>query len=317
MLLYSLFENEFEILRKKIHKSALHPSILFGSHLLESKGRDEAFHIEGLARLISRNVELKSKHKEALDEINRHAKIFEDILGKMDEYLALEKRVVGHSKKSIDPTPLIHSQSILAHEMGLKTFGNSEWIKEQLSHIRFLKKWKTKKSLRVAKNAIADEIEVLTEKTINELLPQLKKRAFTYDTMEEYFHEFRRNLRWIPIYVQTLKDIFDLTPFDTSTTNAFETKILNTYKNNPFTQVDPQHPKIAMDRFSYYMFSHTIGRSGVVKDSVEMHFRLNELKIKSPLNANKNHKEMIATIEEFLKSGASWRLYDSLLKNSC
>lgn len=313
-MFYQIFQEEFELLLKKINSAADSPTALFGGHLLESKGRDQAFRIEGLARLLFRNTNISKKKRRALEKLMRHAKAFEDILGKMDEVLALEKNVVGHSKKVIDPRPLIRSQSALAKEIGLNTFGSKKWIKKQLSAVSFLKKGEPKESLKIAREAIANEIEDLIEKTTTELLPNLQKSSFGYDAMEDYYHEFRRILRWIPIYVQTLP-IFELTPFAPEEYPKEEKQILQKYKGNPFTEIDSKHARISLDRFSFYMFSHTIARSGLIKDGVEMHFKLKELKLKTTLNADKYKREMIRSIEDFLKSGAAWRLYDSVLKN--
>lgn len=311
-MLYSIFKEEFLLLFAKIDSLQKRSPATFGIALLESKARDQAFHLQGLLRLLIRNKAVSAKKLKRLEKILKYTKSLEDALGRMDEALALEKNIQTQQKK-VDANPLVRSQSAVVQTLALKTFGSQVWAQEQLDNLSFFKKWSDKKSVKVIKFCLREELERLTEKTTSELLPKIEKSALSYDIMELYFHEFRRALRWIPIYVQTLHSFFSLTPYDLNDAeSAFEKRILRKYKGNPFTEISSPHPYFQLDRFSFYMFSHSIENAGYIKDTIEMYYKLKDLKIKAELDTIKYKKEMIELMIEFLESGAIWRLYDSL-----
>lgn len=316
-MMYVTFKKEFSLLSKKIRSCSKNPSSsLFGEALLESRARDQAFHIEALLRLVLRNNIATKKQTKFLEKLLQKTKSLEDTLGKMDEYVSLQKKTQTLSKQPKDHSPLLRSESTIIKDLAESTYGSKRWVNKQISSLRFLKKWSTKKSRRIINQSIASEIVKLTAKTTDDLLPALKTSPFSYELMEYKFHEYRRALRWIPIYVQTLQNQFTLSPSDKSSSSTFEKMILEKYRTNPFTQLPNQSTAVALDRFSYYMFSHSIAVSGIIKDEVETHFKLKELHVATEIDTQHYQKQMIAIIEEFLTSGASWRLFDSLSVDS-
>ncbi|MCC6137268.1 MAG: hypothetical protein IT287_01445 [Bdellovibrionaceae bacterium] len=312
-MLYLVFKEAFQILYKKIDGIFIETeNSLYGQELLDTKARDQAFHIEGLIRLLLRNDLVSKKQKKFLEELLKKTKSLEDSLGKMDEFLSLQENLHLHARTHKDASPLLRSQSTILKDLAKTTYGSKKWIDTQLKGLEFLKKWRPKKTIKIVNRCLAEEILRLTEKTSEDLLPTIINTPFSYDLMEYNFHEFRRNVRWIPIYIQTLQKEFTLSRYSEADTSDFEKNILKKYKANPFTQLPSKQASTTIDRFGYYMFSHTIAVSGDTKDNVETHYKLKELRLKTKLNTKKAKKEMIRIIEEFLESGAAWRLYDSL-----
>lgn len=310
-MLYSLFKEEFLVLFNKIDSLKKRSPTTFGIALLESKARDQAFHLEGLLRLLIRNKAVPKKKIKRLEKILKQTKAFEDCMGKMDESLALEK-ALQHQQKKVDANPLVRSQSAVLYTLTEKTFGSEQWVKEQLEKLHFLHSWNTKKTAKVVRVCLCEELEKLTEKTCTEILPKIEKSKLTYDLMELYFHEFRRMLRWIPIYTQTLQELFELSPFSLEDVSTKEKFILQKYKRNIFTELTSSRPLITIDRYGYYYFSHSIAIAGQIKDTIEMYYKMKDLHLRTELDSDKYKKEMVQVIVDFLESGALWRLYDSL-----
>ena len=130
--------------------------------------------------------------------------------------------------------------------------------------------------------------------------------------MEFNFHEFRRNIRWIAIYLQSLPEIYSLTPYSLEDATETEREILEQYKGNKYAEIDSTGSPVVIDRYSFYLLAHYIGLAGDAKDKAEEHFKLLENGIDSDLDEKKFKNDMVEMMEDFVDSKITDELLESL-----
>jgi hypothetical protein len=314
-LFYSILCNELTDVYTKIQKTMdSTDKSEFGVHLLKSDARTPCFHIESLLRLLTSAKKIKSQHKKNLAILLKEIKELEDLLGDVDELLVTRE----NAQKMMSPIRAseleikIEAISLKVFMTSTKLLGSTNHLQKKLKFISFLKKTSQTEAIKIANKSIAKELKKTLKKAAESILPNLRTKSFSYELMEDNFHEFRRNLRWLPIYMHTLKSLYGLSPYSLVNTTSQERTILKKYKGNVFAEINSSNSPVIIDRYSFYLFSHYIAISGALKNKIELSFDLKKLNISIPLKTGPLKKEMANIVEDFLESGVIWFVYDNL-----
>lgn len=290
----------------------------FGYFITKSSTRVTAFRLQGVLRLLSRSNELKKKETEEAKKLFAEVKKIEDLIGKMAEEIdtlaAAEKKgaskdKIAKLKKKADEKSIEVSEAF--EDMGWLEAGKAA---ANTKKIEFLKNYTGKSEVAIVNSAVRSEIETFISQFKNELIPNMSDSKFSHDSMEYNFHEFRRNIRWIAIYLQSLPGIYSLTPYSLEDATETEREILEQYKGNKYAEIDSTGSPVVIDRYSFYLLAHYIGLAGDAKDVAEEHFKLLENGIDSDLDEKKFKNDMVEMMEDFVDSKITDELLESLSK---
>lgn len=319
-MFYKWLKKEFKsILRSYEGVQESSKSTLLNIALLEADVRTSCFRLEGLLRLLIKADSCSKKKMIFLENFLADTKSLEDALGRTDELLAFHK-ILQQKKQFVHSDKIQQEIMIQAKEVQVlaqRLISYKKFFKSSTKDLQFLRRMKKQKSLKIVHQTIAQEIKKIVTKTSEKLLPEIEAKSLSYDIMEYSFHEFRRNLRWIPIYMHTLKNVYVLSPFLLKNKSEMEKMILRKYKGNRFAELPYISKNVSrekmIDRYAFYTFSHYIALAGLLKDRLETHYHLLELKLADPISEELYKQEMLDIMIDFLESDTSLVLYDNLL----
>ncbi|MBS1761755.1 MAG: hypothetical protein JSR00_02670 [Bacteroidetes bacterium] len=170
-------------------------------HLLKVDARNILFRIEALCRIYAAVYD--SNYFEKLME---RVKIFEDQLGKIDDFLGSEKalRNIGENEAILTK---LHSKALIAaselnSNLEEKNWFNGKRIEKIRMKIHARKYFKPKKEIRRIKEYFDFEIMKIID---------FHKLHFDFTELESQVHELRRKLRWLSIYPHALNGAVQLT----------------------------------------------------------------------------------------------------------
>lgn len=259
-----------------------------GLFLFENGARNHLFKLEALCR-IYKNI----SSKKIFEPLGEAFKLAEDQLGKIDYYQAFLKEF--SAIKNIPASFLRYFKN--GSERELKVF--NEMINEPdliisqiksdnfltlLSQVNWPSREDERKSITIY---FADQIEKLVRRYENGELH--------FNDMENGLHEFRRKLRWISIYAQTLNGLVQLKKTKL-TTESFKSYLTADILNSPFNKL-PAASKgiktIDIQAPLFYALSWIIQESGNLKDeglrilAVNEALKQSDLKTKEAVNTLK------------------------------
>ncbi len=125
--------------------------------------------------------------------------------------------------------------------------------------------------------ALRNYISSLDTKIDQELEPLIMAEKYTYHELEDGFHEWRRGLRWIPIYLLALKSHFSYQEKPKMLTSE-QQQLVDKYQNNKYTTLSQategttQLPPLAL-----YTVAQAIAEIGLIKEEGEAKFDLAKL----------------------------------------
>ena len=246
--------------------------------MFEKDFRGQLFAIEGILRLQLKSPKNKLSNKEnkQLEKILLNTKEIEDQLGAY----SLLFELVEFTDKNVDETQLEQFKKRIKQEQEesflklRKQLGNykktSKKDFEDLSKINWAEKEK-----KFIKKSLKSELERINDKITKDLASLILAKKYGYEELEEGFHEFRRAIRWISIYIQGYKPFFSLgeLPKDLNDENL---KLVETFKDNPFCQLSKGEDLIEINALKYYRLSYHISHIGKIKTQGEMIYYLKE-----------------------------------------
>lgn len=331
-LVYQQMDADFQSLEAEIQSLDLSEGELdrLGFQVTKSGARVLAFRLQGVLRLLSRGDDFKKSQKEAISDLYSEIKSLEDVIGKMDEAASVLKTAKKRLEDAIEDkksekkiTDLrekvkkLEGKAKDQSKVVRKTFEKSGWLKVGVSQRRsqdleFLKEWSGQEELSMIAEVIGDDYKYFEKKIKNELIPNFKKAKFSHDSMEYNFHEFRRLVRWASIYMQSLPQIFSLTPFTTEGMTAEQIQIMEDYQDYKYAQIESEGSPILIDRYTFYHLAHYVKLAGDSKDVAETHFKAIENGLESELDEEKFKKDMTEIMENFLDAKILETLSDNL-----
>lgn len=262
--IYSQIETSLDFIHESIEIVQDHQNAkYFLSHTDKQglKARDHLFSLEGLLRLhlktYSFNHKKEVKHAQNLLSI---LKEFEDLIGLLSLQIELKNKSdeVNQKMENIDVFKF------------LKTKWNLQKITEYKKKFRKLSFKSKKKHIKVI---IGSEINRIKEKS-DSLEKYIMSSPYNIEKLELGFHEWRRAIRWISIYLQFYKKDFSLIEQTKTKPNRL---ILTKFKNSPFMNFAKNDKTlIPLNLTKYYLLSFSIYKSGTLKEKVEENLFLNK-----------------------------------------
>ncbi len=226
-------------------------------YMLAKDTRGWIFRLEGLLKL----YKSKKKRPHLLDLYNK-IKSLEDSIGAYDAFLDWG----DFAKKAQAPAPVIDYFNLHTEKSyeNLVTKINQEWNQEGFhSFIETLSKheWKSYKKDKA----------FIRKKLIKEL-EDLELTQYEFNQLEEGVHEFRRDIRWIPIYAHALQGLIHFTDdAGKSSAKAFNQLLENQkLRNSPYViyEESPKETSPMTLSLPYYLaLSYVIGAIGKIKDN--------------------------------------------------
>lgn len=232
---------------KSINEAKLH----IPDKNLKLKTRDLLFELEGLLRLHIKTQSLSKKQLKTANKILAFLKKAEDFLGRLDLANALQKE-----SKTFN----------LVSEKELKNIKESllnDWTDISEIEKNFLEldlKYQPKSILKL----LSRELKRIDAKSRG-LKEYINEETYSHENLELGFHEWRRSIRWISIYIQFYKNHFCLK----EGLNKTPYPLLKEFENSVFTQF-PKKAPISMNKQFFYKLSSYIYYSGKLKEKLEV-----------------------------------------------
>jgi hypothetical protein len=218
--------------------------------LLKLRTRDFLFELEGLLRLHIKTNRLSIKQEKSAERILRFLKETEDLIGKLE----LEKSL----KKEKSDFHLVSKKEEKENASLLrKKWENISKIEKEFYSLDLV--FKPKDVLILLKK----ELKRIDTKSRG-LSEYIELKKYSYENLELGFHEWRRAIRWISIYIQFYKDYFHLVEDSTKTPYP----LLKEFENSAFTQFK-EKSNISMNKRRFFELSAYIYYSGKVKEKLE------------------------------------------------
>lgn len=210
------FEKSFAVLRE-IFKKPTRDKII---DALVASARGPLFSIEGLARIY------ESKYPETMTSLRKQSKAFEDRLGRhidMVEHIKYARdigadaatirylqKLVREDRKESPDYPEIDEDKMTLVDFLLY----NDWIEAEEPR---LAKWEKKVAQTDWDGPRKDRAYILDR--LIEVTQELRKEEWNMGEIQDGMHDFRRRVRWLSIYVQSLRDLLvldypDLPKFD-------------------------------------------------------------------------------------------------------
>lgn len=227
--------------------------------LHQNGARNVLFMLEGLTRLHDRAFDEKLFGKWC-----KRFKKLEDVFGRIDDCLALEKEFAANKKINKELANQFSNGAAKYIEKCNKRLISKQWMTHRLDlfneQLNVYSVDYNKEYIHELKVAIIEEIE--------DIIIFLEKLNFNLTNMENHLHDLRRRLRWLSIYGQALNGLIQVKTSKTKTKthiNYFTKEILH----SPYNKL-PQKPKncaiIEFDSSAFFALSWIINELGKQKD---------------------------------------------------
>jgi hypothetical protein len=221
------------------------------------KARTTLFMLESLSRVMYKTFNDDKTNKWRLT-----FKKLEDMLGKIDHYDALIKALGPH--KAVGKEELAYLRK--KREKAIKKLNAK--LKKHDYYIKFMIRFSRSDSTNFNKPSLIKKLEEDIKQELNECAVFFKDFRSGFKDMEKQVHEFRRKLRWISIYAQSLQGIIVLKAIKKK--YAWEKEFVSSAdRTSPFNRLPVQaglEKHIGLNRTAFYALSHVISRLGDIKD---------------------------------------------------
>lgn len=230
-------------------------------YLFTNDLRTPLFYLEGLSRIYAATGPQKKTFKKLLQKF----KLLEDMLGSIDYYEDLNKKL---SKKSNLPE-FIKSHFLVPGKNAVSDLNevltHFDWLNgKQLEEIQqdlAAVNWKdAKEEHKRLKQFYEDEITKITTFANN--------GDPSFSDMEDGIHELRRKLRWLSIYAHALQGAVQLVDIEKER-SSLDSYLSDTVLNSPFNklrEVPDDTIPLLLSKYNFYALSWIIGRLGELKD---------------------------------------------------
>lgn len=239
--------------------------------LYSENARTPLFMLEALSRIYE-----KIYNKKSLFKLKEHFKLLEDMLGAIDYYDVFYKQMKNDKKIPKYIIDFFHS----------KTAGNLK----DLNEILIEKGWLGSDNKRMKKiNIKLQKIKWLAEeedtiavkniytKSIKDIVEDIQTNKINFDNVEEDIHELRRELRWLSIYPQCFRGLFQLKSSKPTVIQKkyLRSEIINS-SYNKMSANEGLKNVIYLNANNFYALSWMIARLGELKDAGLKIFALKE-----------------------------------------
>lgn len=247
---------------------------------LANELRAALFQLEAWARL-HRNWPDES-HREMFSELRDRAKEIEDVFGGLD----MANVLLAEALKRKIPKLVEHQRVELAlHEKKLKkTLRSGGWMPksgrsrtEKIAAKLERVDWPSEaEHMSYLCSEIAKEIAAFQVRFETELRPLLEKPSYVHDVVENVVHEWRRQIRWYAIYMQTSRGLIALDRIPKKP-KAAEAKLIRALRGNRFAKLPgTKKTHVRVDPIAYFELTRLIDELGEAKESGEMFYYIRD-----------------------------------------
>lgn len=257
----------FCIILQKVHEElcSVPDSLDEAIHkLVELQTRNQLFRVEGLLRLYSKIYGTNA------EELLVLVKEFEDAIGKFAALQAYETFAIDIAapKKVIQ---VITQQKNDAH-LSLKFVIADHWSPKEdgtIPAIRSIFDWLRNETLLKNKKERTELLKVLAKE-----IKKVHKKKFNMQALQAGVHEYRRKIRWFPIYIAALDGLIQLKPEDTAYRchvfdSFLEDKILTESPHSIIQHSDQEKKPTLIAKPYFLALNHFIAQFGDIKDKSE------------------------------------------------
>ncbi|MES2965207.1 MAG: hypothetical protein V4760_15080, partial [Bdellovibrionota bacterium] len=241
-----------------------------------SRFRADLFKFEGWTRL-HRNWPNKDDAK-TFSRFRDQSKELEDVLGAVDTANTL---LTEASLRDIPALVRHQAEELHSAEQELKRIlreggwmpklgpSRTEKIAEKLATIE----WPApNEHLKYVLTEIANEIGAFQIRFDSELRSVLLKKKYDAEIVENFVHEWRRQIRWFAIYLQTARGLVALKGLPAKPSKV-EAALIEEMSGNPFAKLPMvAGARVKIDAIAYYELTRLIDGVGKIKESAELYF---------------------------------------------
>ncbi len=231
--------------------------------LYQQNARTPLFMLEALTRMYE-----KIHNKKIFGKQKVHFKLLEDMLGAVDYYDAFHKEFVNTKKipATIKKFLLTKTEEKLAALN--EVLASDGWTGSDNKRMNKITA-KLQKADWLDEAADAAAIKKQYAKSIDSIVSDIATHEINFDNVEEDVHELRRELRWLSIYPQCFRGLFQLKP-NKKPTAAQKKYMTNEITSSPYNKMlakgKLQHT-ILLNANNFYALSWMIAELGTLKDS--------------------------------------------------
>lgn len=235
-----------------------------GLWLYQHNARTPLFMLEGLAKLYS-----GIHNKKKFEKLKEHFKLLEDAIGQIDYYDAFAKEFLANKKIPAVITNYLQAQSREKIQSLNEILKEKKWLGEGNSRIEKIKGKLLKANWQDEKEEI-ENIEQFYTNAINKILEFINEKDFHFTDVENDVHEYRRMIRWLSIYPQSLRGCIQLSKAKTATPKQLTKYLTPAITSSPYNTLpdaaDLKH-FLLFDQNRFYALSWMINELGNLKDS--------------------------------------------------
>ena len=258
-LRFGFYLNQLEALLLKASKEK-NP----GLWLYQNNARTPLFMLEGLAKLYS-----GIHNKKKFERLKMHFKLLEDIIGQVDYYDAFAKEMLADTEIPAVVTNYLQAQSREKIQSLNETLTEKKWLGDDNIRIKKIRKKLSKADWQDEKEDIKN-IRQFYITAINKILEFINKKNFQFTDVENDLHEFRRMLRWLSIYPQTLRGCIQLGKSQKAMPGFLSKYLTKSITTSPYNVIpDAADLKyfLIFDQTRFYALSWMIAELGNLKDN--------------------------------------------------
>ncbi|MES2777795.1 MAG: hypothetical protein V4722_26685 [Bacteroidota bacterium] len=231
--------------------------------LYQLNARTPLFMLEALTRIYE-----KIHNKKIFGKQKVHFKLLEDMLGAVDHYdviykeLAPTKKIPAAIKKYLQTKT---EEKLAALNEVLAGEGWTGTDNKRMNKIAS----KLKKADWLDEKEDTAAVKKQYAKSIEGILEDISSNEINFDNVEEDVHELRRELRWLSIYPQCFRGLFQLKP-NNKPTAAQKKYLTKEITGSAFNKMPPKGKLehiITLHGNNFYALSWMIAELGKLKDS--------------------------------------------------
>lgn len=274
--------------------------------------RRQVFLLEGISKLYT-NI-----HGKPAERVYLGAKALEDRIG---HYSMTRSNLATAEKVGADPKAIaVLKADMDASRAALKALVTSEWMPDAKGRLPGMRdivedwgeaKWgSAEKDLKAVKGELARRLE------------KIETTPFDMNELEDGIHELRRQLRWFPIYAESLNGLFQLDD-TTNPVKAYEPMLQHPIASSKYVNLpsaDREKDPIAIPKSVYCALMQLTLDLGSLKDAGEpIHF-IRDAYVRAGIGdaasaAQTVAKLFVGTADEHEIHAGAHTLYDDMKRN--
>ncbi|MGF7029031.1 MULTISPECIES: hypothetical protein [Sphingobacterium] len=233
-----------------------------GRYLFENGLRTPLFQLEALARIYSVTGPRTKQFRRMRDKFKQ----LEDMLGSIDYFTTFAK--------------LYTKDKCIPEDVGIYFDAQLEKVVRKLNKLLKRKNWLNGKQLKKiisdidktqwkAKDEQHRRLVKFYRSEIEKIMDFSQNGKYVFRNVESDIHEFRRKLRWLSIYAQSLQGCVELVDIEHEK-SELRNYLTDTILESPFNRLPPVEEKqthpLALSKFGFYAVSWMIEQLGILKD---------------------------------------------------